>query len=464
MYWGSLSEQQINDLISLIDEVPKIDPVFERHTNILYDIQLSWFQCFAIEHALISKGTYLSLGTGLGKTATSIGFIQQVLKMNPGYKGMFLCLPSSVDQILDDFYKHSDLRCISVTGESEQIKGLIRTPIQSYDCVVISYKALESLDLCNWIVSIKEFFKVGVLDEAHTISQDSLVNNTCDALCDIFEYKMFLSATPITVSPEQFITQMNMLDKEFIPDGVRILEPYVVRDPVTYEKVDYVNLHELANQFYGRYISWTREELGLKGNYKPRLYLVKPTAEQMECKRKDIWRVLKGTPDSPQVQVLQEIIKDKTRRGLRGLVYTWHLDLADLYKEKLDETGLIRSAIANGEPEFKRVRSHTLAQLRDGELDCIITNLTTSLNIPCDYIVFMENTNLAIQMIGRGERGFVPKDLELDYVLTENTEEINQFYDNVYKRCKWMGDMLSTDASVFIRFKNALVNRGVKFN
>lgn len=457
MYTGSLTQNQLISLLSVLEETNKLNPNYLKHEDILDGIRLTWFQCMCIEHALISKGTLCSLDTGLGKTATSAGFVKRTMEDNPKQKALFFCLPESIYQTTEDYKSYlPELTISNTTGEYESILRLTHNEIS--DITIISYKATESINLANWIVQNIEHFCCAVFDEVHMLSQNSLKNSFCSALCKMLPSKLFLTATPITTSPVQVLTLLNMLDRDFIPEPQKLLKDYEIRDVKTGDLIDYKHLGDISDSIYPRYISWDREALNLTGKITPHLILVEPTEEQRNAGLTEVNTVIKGNPQSRQVETLKAIIGLEKTKNHCGLVYANTRHNCRMIYDILQSIG-INCKIVNGEPEFKKERQYVLDRFKEKQIDVLITDLTTSLNMDCDFLVVWENTTKMKQLLGRCVRGFNIKDLDIYLILTEDTVEIEQFEKNVYRRCKWLGQALDKDVSIFERYHKALTKR-----
>jgi len=456
-YWGSMPAGRARKLIGLVTEIEEEEPSYLANSSLITNGFLTWFQSFAVEHAMISKGTLFSLGTGLGKTMTACGYSERLLRENKDKKVIFVCLSESLEQIVGDFLKYSDRSVIGISGEAVNI-NFLKYNIEKYEILVVSYQAFYSVEFCNII--IEQINNAGgfsglILDEVHEVSQDSLINSIMSSLCKKIDYRLFLTATPLTVEPEQIIVLMNLLDNLIFPEGKDYLKPYRILDPDTFEIIDYRELKSLADNLFPHYLSWTRSELGMSGNYYPELLIIKPSYEQLKAGLNDIPTVIKGTRDSNQTKVFVQLCKSLVKQNKKGLVYASRHENSEMLNSMLLEQG-IKSYVVNGETKNKRVRSVVLSEFKDNKIDVLITDLTTSLNMESDFLIFWENTNRAIQMLGRCERGFLPKDLYIYYILTRRTVELLQFRKNVYRRCKWLREALDKDKSIFEEFHQEL--------
>ncbi len=454
MFWGSMNKKQIDAMMQLTLSLEKENPNYLENETLLNGMTLAWFQCFCVEHCYISKGSIISLDTGLGKTMTAIAFMIKVLQNFDGHIGIFFCLPESIEQCVRDFRECCEYKIISVTGESDHIYRLSQTYIDDTVILVCSYKALYSCEFANWFVKNNNLIKVTVFDEAHELSNKSLVNSYVKAISAKVEYRMALTATPITTSPKQIISLIELFDMKMIPGGQAFLRNYEVRN-ADFELVDYKHLDNFSNSIYPRYVSWTRSELGLKGNYHSYVLEVEPTEEQKNCSLKDSFKIIKGDPESKQAKTLYALVSYLTSHNKVGLCYAYNREISEQLCSHLRELG-IRAFVVNGDVDNKRVRQQVIELFHHGEIDLIITNLTMSLNLACDYLVFWQFTNRSVQMLGRCVRGFMIKDLDIYIIVTKDTIEIEQYQENVYKRCKWLQESLGKDVETFKEISNAI--------
>ena len=460
MFFGKLAENQIDDLFNLVEEVSDLEKIAEspndtflRHSNCVLNKKLTWFQCMCIEHTLITGGSIVSLDTGLGKTCTSIGLINNTIKEDDEDGiAVFYAIPSSLEQVERDLKEGSYLPVTTITGEASSIQKLGR---MRNGILLCSYEATYSPDFANYIFDLRDKIKVQIMDEAHLLTNDSILNSNLTALMSMPSKRMVLTATPITNKPTQIITLLNMLDSIMIEEGDNLLKPYEIRDQETFELIDYKPLNDLSAEFYPRYVSWTREELGLIGKYYVRPILVPPTEEQMQATLKDIPTILKGNRDSLQVKTFVALVKDLTNSGKIGLCYSRYRENSEMLKEELSKAG-IRVAVLNGEDESRKNRSTIIDSFNLKDYDIVITSLTMSLNLDCDYCIFWDNTSLVKQMIGRCLRGFNPKDLWIYFILTDMSVELFQFYDNVYKKTKWSSESLGKDNKVIEKIEELI--------
>lgn len=112
----------------------------------------------------------------------------------------------------------------------------------------------------------------------------------------------------------------------------------------------------------------------------------------------------------------------------------------------LDKEGIKYSCINGNTPGDERQR--IMKQFNEEKsLDVIITSVTTAIDLDCDYVIFYEFTVNVKQMIGRAHRGLGDKDLDIVYIITEDSDEVDYFMNNIWARCEMIRDVLGQDYS-----------------
>ena len=76
--------------------------------------------------------------------------------------------------------------------------------------------------------------------------------------------------------------------------------------------------------------------------------------------------------------------------------------------------------------------------------------MTESLNIDADVVVFYEFTTLVKQVIGRAHRGLAGKLLEIAFVITRDSDEVEYFMKYIYARSLAVQKLLQKDYSELI--------------
>lgn len=436
MYYGSISK----DEVEMLDDLNQRSSIMSL-SNLLKGAVLSDYQTKAIAYLLVRKAQLVSADTGLGKTFIAMGSIVALKNRYKDKKTVFFCLKDSLYQIKNDFDKHTNLKVVLTDATAASLSRAFEL-VKTADVLLCTYECLINLEFNNNLFRMKDRFNFVVMDEIHKVA--NLYSNTGRILASLttqFEYKLELTATPMTSSLKQGISAICMLDKYiFVKDPFKTY--FHFNEDLGREETR--NVDDFKEKINGLYFSITRAELGLKGNYNVITDVVEPHEfQQSPPANINMFVTMKGPGAFNQFEKLKQRILE--RKGLKGLVYVEKQEIYKFLKEQLFNTG-IRYAIINGytkQPE----RTKIIEAYHNGEYDVIFTDVITSLNYKCDYIIFYELTCLFQQAIGRGERGFVKKDMDVIFIITNHAKELDYFFKNVYARSEQLKQAFGKDTS-----------------
>lgn len=408
---------------------------------------LAPFQTKCIAYALINKKCIISADTGLGKTGIASGLINCVNQKQVGFHWVVICpafnLVQTADELAESMYSS---KVVSTNNQSFSIDWFINMNINDWDVAVISYEALTNMKLQEYLLSIREYVQGIIVDESQLVCNlTGTASQLLKSMSIQMEYMIMLTATPIRVNVGQFIKQIHMLDSKVFGSELSLAINYYTEFDEDYKPVGVRNLDRLLQKIDGKYISITRSEINLKGNYTVNPLLVTPDKDYTNVSRKDIPKLVKGDPDGCAVRALLQEVKDYKDTNLKGLIYVNLNNNKEMVKEYLTLSGISCEILDGEHTKTAKSKEEVKKRFREGELDCLITNLTVGLNLQCDYIVFYELTFDFKQMLGRGERGLKANDLFLTFIVVNDTEDVIIFYENVYNRAKLLGEVCGKD-------------------
>lgn len=450
--YGNLTQEQLN-LQQLLKERGRMDSL----AHIVKGVELDWFQTYALMHNIITKGSIISLDTGLGKTLVAIGYINYRHAVAPSNKTIYICERSNFEATLAKICRHSSVRVIGTTAENHVMwsQFLSKYPTE-YDVIVLTYQAMNDKHVNDYLFDNKHLFQTLIIDESHKVSnRTSLINNIVRGMSKYVEHKMFLTATPLRISPRQIINQIDMIDRTYFEDVERYSRSFEIHDEMG-GVIGHKNLDNLAANIIPRYVGYTREELGLKGQYKLQLILANPSEHHLDVTRADINPVIKGDKDGDALTQTLKTIQQLTQEGKKGLVYANTNQNKQMLIDSLTQED-ISCALIDGSNRDRR----TLTQNRfnNDELQVVVTNITTALDLQCDFVLFYELTVDHKQMIGRGERGLKGNDLTIIYVIVKDTVEVDYFIENVYNRGVLLKEIARKDNTELEYIKTQLPER-----
>lgn len=393
--------------------------------------------------AIKRKVAVLSHDTGMGKTIIAAAIMKMLHNQNPKRKFIFVCKVSQFIQTPKDLAKATGFNVLAVSSKKKDLEDYIYSgDFVGCDVLVLSEEVFSDPSAVYMLRMTNALFTAIFIDEAHEMTNylESDRAAMLKAILPYYEYRFALTATPMTTSLDQFSRLLQMLEPgEFKGRVVTI--------------TNYLKTYDLGSDYPGLYIRRTRKEIGVPNLYDNKIVFVDPTPEQVGVSGNGMFLKTKGPGALNQVNRLIEIIKDETEtpqpQKRKGLVYIWRHEVREWVESKFKEAGINYTCI-NGKTTRKKKELYQ-NMFNNGELDVIITSITTSLNLDCDYVVFYEFTVDAKQFIGRSERGLVSKRITIYYMFTKDTGEIEFFINNIYERSLIISSVLQKDYNMLIR-------------
>jgi superfamily II DNA or RNA helicase len=418
---------------------------YQPLANILRGIEFEDFQTTLLAWSVISRSCLITLDTGLGKTLLATAYMQFVSeRFKRKKKFIYVCELGSMEQTLDKIRKHSGFRCVSVTGENEAIHNIVELGIDNFDVIVITYQGLLNFVLNQFLVTFKDSFIGIIVDECqHLGNETSLTSRIAKSMCKRFDYKLFLSATPFRTRPEQYLRILHILDDNLVTNVEEMIKHYRIKDDDG-NVVSYKDLDQLEENLFLKVVGYTRKELGLDGKHVPKAYLVESTGEEQKATRKDMLRVIKGNSSGGCFKTLVNVLLRFKSQSKKGLIYCNTNENKRMLLEGLQGEGFAVGVI-DGSLTKRRERPAIQREFAEGKYDVVITNITTGLDMQCDFILFWEMTLDFKQMIGRGERGLSGTNMDIVFILAKDTVELEYFKENVYSRSLLLRDLLGKD-------------------
>lgn len=413
--------------------------------NILTGTTLAPFQTMALAFGFFNKSALLCIDTGLGKTLIAIGYCR-LIKAYTKKKLIFVVENNNLNQTQEKFERYSNLRTIIVDGKKDTVLSTImKDPI--YDVYIVSYQGIKNFMLNQYLVAIKSHLAGIIVDECQSLGDlNSDTSQIITAISDNLHYKLFLSATPMRKEPEQYLNVLHALDTTFIGKTSVAINPY--RDVHKDGTVTYHDLEDLYKATCRKVLIISRSDVdGAQVNYKPDLIYSEATPQERKVKGRDMLD-LKGNKDSEIVQKLIFKLKDLKYRGKRGLIFCNTNRNKAMLQEALTQSGLITDILDGTHTNTNEKKEIVKQRFVNKELDCLITNARTGLDLECDYIMFWEFTLDTFQVLGRGQRGLKGKDMLVYFCIVNGTVEINYFKTNVLERAEYLEQLFGRNISV----------------
>lgn len=441
----TLSENQFKLLVELHRRGS-----MESLREVVVGKQLAAFQTLAVAHGIIAESCIFNIDTGLGKTLIATGIINVMRKMKPGLKWIFICecrnVKTTYTKLAAGLYDCNI--AYSDSTENTMLDVFFTRKAVTADVLVLTYEAITQPCVEQFLFRYRHQFKGIFIDESQMISNlTSHTSQMVSAICNNCTYKYGLTATPLRINIDQPINQVYMVDRHLF-DGETI-NTFSNQFKIWEDGrvVGYKDLDVLREFLAARMFSFTRSELGMRGNYIPIPLLCDTGKLYKDIPRLDQIKVVKSDLEGPALPMLAKAVKKYAESGKRGLIY---INLNMVKKTSctyLQQMGL-RVGILDGSitsTQYKKERVHQA--FLNGEYDVLITNITTGKDLPADYVLFYEQTFDYKQMVGRCERGLTGKDLDVLFLLCTGTYELEFFYNNVYRRGLLLEELCGKDLS-----------------
>lgn len=394
-------------------------------SNVLPDVELPSFQLQGMQETFENHKMLLGFDTGMGKTFTYAGIVRGLLNKNPNGKHILLIINDSVPQVPNDVRNLVRVATETFDG-TEESAGRLRFFWERSSIFCLTLEALRVFGVVKFLFDHLPEIESFTIDEAHHVSNwdSSDTAFMIRSLVRTVKYVVELSATPMTRTSKQYYRLMNLLDRNLSPH----------RD------------ESFLDKYVDRYMPVNRKDYDMKGEYTSTLLVCNPTLDQAAPQHGIVFKKIKGPGAVPQVTKLVEFVKSRLSEQKSIIVYVHYHDTRHWVEENFTEQGISFVSL-HGRLRSRQERQEVLARYKSGEADVLITSVTESLNIEADVVVFYEFTTLVKQVIGRAHRGLVGKPLEVAFIITRDTDEVDFFLKYIYQRSLTIQRLLQKDYS-----------------
>lgn len=407
--------------------------------NIVPGLELYSFQNIGAQQALLNKRMLLAFDTGTGKTFTYSLIVRALLNNNPEKKHIFVIIHDSLEQAPKDIRNLVAAPVFAFSSAAGEF-GKLRRRWEQLSVAVLTYECFRLPEVVLFLYERMGEIESIVIDEAHHAANwdGSDTAYMLRALCQYAPYLIELTATPMTSHSSQFYQLLNLVDRDLSPR----------RDETA------------TGKYLARYMPVNRGDYDIKGNYKTTLVTVVPQPNQVGDIHGIISRVIKGTGATNQVEALLDVVKSRLLEEKKIIIYVNYHDTRQWVEHHLDQAAIGYVSL-HGKITKMDERRSILNSFESGEAPILITSVSESLNIESDVVIFYEFTTKLKQVMGRAHRGLVGKELELVFVVTVDSTEVDYFMKYVYQRSLTIQKLLQKDYSEFIEIGEKLRDKGV---
>lgn len=395
---------------------------FQAIQYVLNDIELHDIQCIDIMKMLYMKRCMLLYDTGLGKTLLTAAFIKLLCNEDPTRKFIMFVKKDQLIQTPKKLHDACGKSVLASSAEAKSLNELINVDrIDTATILMLTHTCLQNETIMSELFQYKDKFCGLIIDEAHELNNFNRTNSggMLEAICNSFEYCIALTATPITTNALQLAKLAHMVDSKRYPDYNKLKRKLlngdfdITLDPLFFISRDGSDFDSVRD--YHGIIEWV-----------PAMPL-----QTRFCGGAELMQLCKGEGATNQVNALVKLIKE--RKDKRGLVYINQHAIRSWVLPFLDSAGIKYDCINGHTKQADRERIMDEFNIQKS-LDVVVTSVTTAIDLDCDYVIFYEFTPLLKQMIGRAHRGLGDKHLDIIFMLTEDSCEVDYFVDNIVSK------------------------------
>lgn len=407
---------------------------FDAIKYVLHGIELHDIQCIDVMKMLYAKRAIAIYDTGLGKTLLVSALIKLLCNEDPSRRFIMFVKKDQLIQTPKKMQSYLGKTILTSSAEAKSLAEVFDAGLDSVNVLMLTHTCLQNQAVMSELFKYKDKFCGLIIDEAHELNNFNRTESggMLEAMCNSFEYCIALTATPITTNALQCAKLAHMVDSKRYPNYAKL-------------KKSLVNGSFDIRQDPIFFISREGSDFGSIRKYHGKIAWVNPQHEQLqECGGSELMLLCKGPGAENQAKKLVEIVQE--HHGKRGLIYVNQHAVREWVLPFLNDAGIHYDCI-NGYTKAEE-RARIMDEFNvNKSLDVVITSVTTAIDLDCDYVVFYEFTPMIKQMIGRAHRGLSDKELDVIFVLTKDTCELDYFAEHVIANSMLARDILHKNYS-----------------
>lgn len=378
-------------------------------------------QIVGVLKALYRKRAIIMYDVGMGKTYMASAYIKILMNQDSNTRCLFFVKKLQTQQTPKDVEKLTGVSVKFLTdATAKTIEALEHDrDFDNYRIVILTHDFLQSEKGMQFLFRHKDSFKSIIIDEAHNLnnSRGAQKSSMLKALCSCFEYRLALTATPVITDVRQFTRLASTIDPDTYPDPERLARAMtgnrfsIDQDPCFF-------------------IEKSRRDIGIKEEIIGDVVWVDPQRNQRYATGRNMHALCKGPGAVNQAEALVRFIKEHGDE--RGIVYVNEHKKREWLLPFLDQAGISYACLNGTTPDYERARVQEIFNTTN-DVQVILTSLTESLNLDCNWVLFYELTSNVQQTLGRAYRGLQDKKLYVYFMLTRNTDESQYFVNTVVR-------------------------------
>lgn len=411
---------------------------FDAFIHLCDGFEAAGFQSTSVLLWLYAKKGLFMFDPGMGKTLSVAMGLKALFATNPDSRCLFFIKKAQVTQTSNDIRLYTGLRVITCTAEVGQIVWKLYKDVKSYDVLMITHEALQSDYVCTFLQTNLKHFNICVIDEAHFLTNihESDRVFVLKAITSRIERVASLTATPFISKAEQYASLLNIMDPRFFER-----KDLLIKKLKSGAQLDI----EYPLQIY----NYNRKSEDIENTYNIHVHWVEPHDFQRNIRTPQLLRQLRGPGSLNQINDLITVIKLNQKKKKKGIVFVYYHDTREWVLPFLKQAG-IRYGCIHGSTSQQQ-RDEVQEKFQNGLLDIVVISVTTSINLDCDYIYFYQYTLEIKQILGRGERGLIPKVMDLYFLFTRHTYDAEYFLNTVYKQSHLVRSWIGKEYTEFLQ-------------
>ena len=436
-------------------------------------------QTVGVAFMYYTKTCILGDEVGLGKTVQIAGLYNLLKLTEGGTRMLFLTEKTPVVEIRKKLMRFTgDYLYLIESGEARDVAKYIRYSNEGLlsECSIVGTHAL--LNNSEFILECaKTPFDLIVVDESWILKNkknDIYIN--ADAVVSTASRCVFLNASTLEICVEDIYSQLEVLDKGYLPSRKRLQEQFHV---MKYEgskltTVGYKDTEAFREAIALKYLSRTRKDI--KAEYrdnKVSCYSIPLTQVQKKLMSKtSLKRLVCDYPTGvdrhiefdtntvSKLDILLKIVGSTEQDGKQMLVYSAYKGCQEGLAVHIESIGK-RACIINGDTSLKN-RVALLEGYKRGEYDVLVTNIQRGLDLECcDTVIIYSidpNPQKMVQVEGRMTRGVNVIGKSLILLVNEGYEQ-KKLSEVIAKRMQASNRLLNDSSSLL----NSILRTEVRF-
>lgn len=463
----NLNKFTVTDIINTYDAYGVLPLVVDKPLG-----NLAPYQTVGVAYMYWAKRMILGDSVGLGKTVQIAGLCNLLEKENEKqgkpFRYLFLTEKTLVSETRDKMVRFTGDYVHKLYGDAPSCNKFVDlVGLDLEHSIVGSHTLVNQKIFMNWILQFDEFpFDLIIVDESSVLGNST--TNITQNMKSLFKYcarVILLNATPFESNLSTLYTQLDLLDKTYLPTKTNFNAEYVVYDYRGFYKKPsgkYKNTDSFRHLVGYRYFARTRKGLGAIFENCSADIIKSPLSQSQKklMPTTSLWRMVCDCPNYfddtlefneenvPKLGSLARLLKSDLSGVESILLYAPYLEAQAGLSEFLESLGVSHRILHGGTKQ--KERDIIINDFKEKMYRVLITNVQKGLDFGhCNHIIlysYNPNPQKMVQFEGRATRDFDIIDKHL-YLLCSEGKEYKYLDTTIRERAKASSQMTYTDDS-----------------